>query len=498
MERSEMKPVESSSQPGFSIDRSLWFSAVLLLVIAGFLRFYQLDNQLWLDEISGLVNNYRKPFLEILTTYPGYVPHPLYALLAHGGLVLLGESPLAIRLPAALFGVAGVLMFLRLAWRLTSPGEALLASFLLAVSYHHIYYSQYARGYTLYIFFFLVTSDLLLSLLESMRWRTALAYAGMATLTAYSQPFGLFVLAGQMIVALPVAWQRRRKGDHAAPTHAHLIGVAALTSAAILVLYAPHIQGSITYSLTTSQTAGEGPRVFQLLPEILEGLRAAFGGWPIIILGAAVGGIGTLHFFRWQPLAAAVLLSPLLVGVGVLGALGVGLHPRWFLMALPVGYLFGTHGIVVITRYLPARVLPKSPVYSIRLQVIFAILLVIATSVPLARYYAFPKQDYLGAIQFVKSEAAEGDQFVAVDMAGHAIVDYYDPEFPVVETLPELLQVEQTGQRVWAITTLERTMADRDLQLLAHIHEEYQLVQILPGTVEDGAMRIYLSTTGSP
>ena len=128
---------------------------MVLTAVAAPLRLYKLESQLWLDEIAALTGGYRRPILEILTTFPGYFPHPLYELLGRVSLVLNGESALSIRLPAALFGIAGVLMFYKLARRLFSPGEAFVATLMIAVSYHHIYYSQYARGYTSYLFFFL-------------------------------------------------------------------------------------------------------------------------------------------------------------------------------------------------------------------------------------------------------------------------------------------------------------------------------------------------------
>ena len=127
------------------IDLRLWASITLMVVIAGFLRFYHLGDQLWLDEIAALTHSYRKPFLEIVSNYPGFIPHPLYELLAHTSLSLFGESALAIRLPAALFGVAGVVMFYHLARRISGHGEALFGCMLLALSYHHIFFSQDAR-----------------------------------------------------------------------------------------------------------------------------------------------------------------------------------------------------------------------------------------------------------------------------------------------------------------------------------------------------------------
>jgi len=64
---------------------------VLLVAVAATLRLYHLDTQLWLDEVSAL-RGYRKPFIETLTTFPGFFPNPLYELLAHASLITFGMS----------------------------------------------------------------------------------------------------------------------------------------------------------------------------------------------------------------------------------------------------------------------------------------------------------------------------------------------------------------------------------------------------------------------
>src|SRR5438477_7423384 len=88
--------------------RSAWLWLGLLLLAAAILRFYKLNSPLWLDEVVALVQSYRESFWQILTRFPGHFPHPLYGQLAHGSLLAFGESAFSIRLPAALFGVAGI------------------------------------------------------------------------------------------------------------------------------------------------------------------------------------------------------------------------------------------------------------------------------------------------------------------------------------------------------------------------------------------------------
>lgn len=472
-----------------------WMSIAALLGLAGVLRFYRLDTQLWLDEIAGL-HNYRKPLATILTTFPGFMPNPLYEVLAHGSLVLFGESPFAIRLPAALFGVLGVWMFYRLARRLVGQGEALLAAALLAVSFHHIFFSQNARGYTLFLFFALLSTDLLLPLLDVMHLRRAVAYAGMSALTTYSHPFGLFVPMGQLLTAFAVVWFRRRRGHRTSPMPAHLLGIVILTGLMVLLLYAPFIGDIIAFSMTSARASGHGDRVFGLLPELLAGLRAAFRGWFGVMAAALVGAIGILGLSRRHPVAVALLMTPLLLAALAVGLLGAGVHPRYFLLALPLGYLAGTHGVVIFAQIFVERVMRPSPAKATPLLVTLAAVLVVTAAVPLKGYYAVPKQDYLGALRLVRALAAEGDRVVAADLAGHAIQAYYAVDFPVVEDVADLLQQEVLGSRVWVVTTLERVVAKRKPDLMAHLRQHYRLVRVLPGSLGDGAMRIYLREGG--
>lgn len=467
-----------------------WLAYGLILILAGALRAYHLDGQLWFDEISAL-RGYRKPFIEILTTFPPFFPNPLYELMAHLGILTLGESALSIRLPSAIFGVAGVLMFYRLARRCLEPADALLAGALLAVSFHHISYSQDARGYTTYLFFGLLATDRLLALFRSMRWRTALGYVTSVALATYSHAFGVFILAGQMMVALPIAWLRRRAGSLNTPTPAQITGTAVLGGLLTMLLYAPLIRQSVEYALTEATSEGHGPRVLDLLPELLEGLLAGFGGWPGLVLASFLGVVGTVDLLRRHPLVLLLLSAPVAVSAVSIAALGAGIHPRYFLFALPVGYLVGTRGFMLVVRWLLQRCLRMSDLRAIRIQWILGALAVVVACVPLIRYYSMPKQDYLGAIRVVRTIAGPQDRVVAADMAGIAIAAYYQPDICVVANIDELLSVEASGGRVWVISTLERGMHTRAPAMLARLKDSYRLARWLPGSMGDGGMRIY-------
>ena len=476
---------------GSGLSSRTWSQTILLLAVAAALRFYKIDGQLWLDEVSAL-RGYRKPFLETLTTFPPFFPNPLYELMAHASLLLFGESALAIRLPAAVFGVASVIVLYRLALRCLTRGEALFASALFAVSYHHIFFSQDARGYTTFLFFALLATDRLLELLGKMKWRTAIAYALFTALATYAHPFGLFVLAGQMIVALVVVGSRRSQVGDGGPTLRQILGTTILGGLMILTLFAPLVSDAVSYAFTEARTAGHGPRLLEIVPELLNGLLAGFGGWPGLTVATGVGVIGTVDFVRREPVTLALFSVPLVVTGAAVLTLGAGVHPRYFLLALPLGYLLGARGAMLAVRWLVEDVFLASRATSLNMRFGFGLLAVTAACAPLPRYFAMPKQDYVGALRVVRELAEPDDRIVAAAHAGFAYQNYYDPDLSVVDDAEGLELEESSGRRIWVVTTLERQMAASVPDLLNLIHGEYEQVRYLPGSLGDGAMRIYV------
>ena len=102
-----------------------------LLAVAAALRLYRLGEGLWLDEVLTLVTYARQPFAEIVTRYDDQNQHMLYSLLAHASFVTFGESAWALRLPAAIFGVASIYAAYLFCREVVSTTESLLVSALL-------------------------------------------------------------------------------------------------------------------------------------------------------------------------------------------------------------------------------------------------------------------------------------------------------------------------------------------------------------------------------
>src|SRR6188768_3984008 len=123
-------------------------TVLALTIVALALRLVNINGGLWYDEIVTLVEFARPPLAQIVTHFPDPNNHPLYSVLAHASVSVFGEHVWSLRLPAVVFGVLGVPMLYWLGTALTSRIEALAAAALLTVSYHDVWFSQNARGYT--------------------------------------------------------------------------------------------------------------------------------------------------------------------------------------------------------------------------------------------------------------------------------------------------------------------------------------------------------------
>ncbi len=151
----------------------------LTLLGAG-LRLYGLGRQsLWTDEmhtlaVAGIPFRQETPdwqWRDLLEVTQG----PLFMGMAHAWSALVGTSEAALRLLPAAFSIATIPALCVLSAKLVGFPAAAFAALLLAVSPFHVWYAQEFRGYSLVILAAVVSTALLLDLLE--RPRSPLRYA---------------------------------------------------------------------------------------------------------------------------------------------------------------------------------------------------------------------------------------------------------------------------------------------------------------------------------
>src|SRR5204863_3658184 len=106
--------------------------------------------------------------------------HLLNSLLSRIAVTLFGEHEWALRLPAIIFGTLSIPLLYFGVRRYSGRVEASLAALALTVSYHHVFFSQYARGYSAMVFGALLGTFALLEALEQRSlWAWAVYCLGM-------------------------------------------------------------------------------------------------------------------------------------------------------------------------------------------------------------------------------------------------------------------------------------------------------------------------------
>ena len=189
--------------------RRLWLAAAgALVLLAAALRLYHLGFQeVWLDETLQLRMATTGRLAEALRLE--YSP-PLGYLLWRGWVGAFGESEVALRSLAAIFGILFVPVAIAAGRLLFSPGAGLWAGLFAALAPLHVYYSQEARSYSLLCLALMLCHWTLWRALLRPRPAAWAAFAASAWLALFTHHFAALALAP----ALLVAW--RARGFHLA------------------------------------------------------------------------------------------------------------------------------------------------------------------------------------------------------------------------------------------------------------------------------------------
>jgi len=177
-------------------------AAWLLVIVVGgaLLRLWGLASWQWeQDELYTLRDALTLPLAS--GTSPGIGGRPLYYVLQHLLLSVSSPTPLALRAPAFLFGVAGIVAAWAFGRRAFGATAGLMAAFLTAISPWHLYASQFARYWSLVFLLSAAAFALLLRLGTQESRRGLLATALILLLGSLTHPTFLFPLIGVIAAA---------------------------------------------------------------------------------------------------------------------------------------------------------------------------------------------------------------------------------------------------------------------------------------------------------
>jgi mannosyltransferase len=463
----------------------------VLVVLGAILRFYRLNTGLWFDEIVTLIASVRLSFLELLTQFPGNNDHPLYSLLGHVSVASLGEQPWTLRLPAALFGVAAIPALYLLGRAVTTTLEALLAASILTVSYHHIWFSQNARGYTLLLFCVVVSTHLLLRWLAEGRTSLAVAYAIVTALGAYTHLTMVFVCVSHCLVcAFELVWRERSAQTRTAWRQAAVaFGGAGLLT---VLLYAPKLRDVQGFFTREVDVGGRVATPMWALWEAVQGLQIGFGALWAIVVGGVIFGAGLWSYFRQNAPALFLFLLPVPLVLGPAIALGRPVFPRFVFFALGFGLLITVRGASTVGRWIGEASRARDPqgaaIVGAALVTAGAVL-VSVRSLPYG--YRYPKQDFAAAAAFVEQTRQPSDPVAVIGVTSAVpIRDYLGKPWPRVDQEVDFRRLLVQGRDVWIVFTFPAYIAAGHPEVWALLKQDCVNVATFDGTVAGGAVNV--------
>ena len=429
-----------------------------LMLLGTVLRIIELNNGLWFDEIATLVEYVRKPLPEIVSHYSRN-NHLLYSVLAYATLNVFGEYPWTLRLPAVVFGVACIPALYALGTVVTSRLEALLAAGLLAVSYHHIWFSQNARGYTALVFWTLISTFFLLRGLRDNKLCWHIAYGWAAALGLYTHLTMGFVLVAQLLASMG-SQLAPQANDVRLRVRRTAIG---LTLAAVisLLLYAPVLmQMHQAWGRTSSDLEVKTATFCWAFWETLHSFTTGLGMW-----GALVGFLLLAAGF-WSYLKQSRLVFSLMILPGLLTMFGVlilhsPIRPRFFFLLIGFGFLMVVRGAMLAAGWVSHKWKPGTWQH-LNPSVIGTALVgvtMLANVSSLGYLYQYPKQDYEGALRFVEATRATEDAVITAGLAVMPYRDYYDRKWQGIKSRDDLQTVRSSSLgRVWMLYSFPEYM----------------------------------------
>ena len=454
--------------------RTAWVVG-FLLILALAVRLYKLDSQLWFDEVLTLIKFVRLPFGHMVTSFPNQNQHMLYSILAWISMKWFGESAWTLRLPAVMFGVLGILALYPLARKLSSGREALLACALMTFSYHHVWFSQNARGYTGLLFFSILSTWLWIEALDRGVWNWWIAYAVVLALGMWTQMALAFIVAAHGIVLLIEWLMRRRAFCLSKPAAAYFLAVS--LSFQLYALTLPEFVHSAAGEVSMP-SAWTNP--LWLLTEVVRSLRVGFIGSVAVIGGGIFLLAGWWSLLRRNRAAALVMLISVVLCAATMLMLGHNLWPRFFFFAVGFAFIVVMRGTVIVGQKLS----------SARLGYALAVLLIAASAITIPRAYALPKQDFIGAREFVNQSREPHDAVVTIGLAGFAYKSYYAPEWRELSTAADLEGVLRSYDRVWLVYTLQIQIQGFLPDVWKAIQRDFTTVRVFPGTLGGGEVYV--------
>jgi hypothetical protein len=225
--------------------------------------------------------------------------------------------------------------------------------------------------------------------------------------------------------------------------------------------------------------------------ETLRGLGRGLNA-PLLILGALVWCAGLVSLARGEQsekLLVWLLLAPCFTTAIAMVIIWKAALPRFFFFAIGLGAIVLARGIVVAVSFLSALI--KADARGQRIVTAVLAAAIIAVSLfSLRAQYVFPKQDILGAVEYVEEHRQQGDLVMTIWPLDDIYQLVFGKEWRIALTSEQMLHLTAHSRTVWTIYSLPGSMKSYRPKMWKVLQEYFEVVKVLPGTLGDGDVYI--------
>jgi 4-amino-4-deoxy-L-arabinose transferase-like glycosyltransferase len=417
--------------------------------------------------------------------------HYLHNIAAKISMGLFGDAPWAVRLPAMLLGMGTLAAMWFLARDIAGSAIAHITTLLLALSYHEIWFSQNARGYTGLAFFSTLGMILFLRGMTAPTRKIWVLYGLCLAAAVFTHLTGAFFFMAQGVLWLGIVITRAVRGGLDAPT-LRLPFLGFLIGGLITVLLYLPILPSLYHTVSTV-AEGSATDVMQEYQNPIwtaaEAIRTGIGqaGPLVALVGVAVlvlSLLGAVALHRDAPYFAPITFLSIGLTVALLMVVGMRIWPRFFFIDIGFLMLLIVMGVrlscAVVALFLGGERVSRG-------LFVAAVIAMVAISAFLAkRNYDFPKQDLIGAYNLVEDMRSPGDRVFSVGHTGPIFSEYFKADWPVIFTNDEYdAAMAEPGPVIFVIGFPARSFRDVP-QLATDRNMILSEVGYLRGTLGDG------------
>jgi hypothetical protein len=429
---------------------------------------------------SGEVSLRRVGLRETLYYYVKPNNHVLHSLLARSSLatwrllVRRGGPDFqewVLRIPAYLFGVAGVGVLGLMVARMVGPSAGLAAAWLLAIHPWFLRYTTEARGYSMAMCLIPLLLLVWSSAMRRETWRWWFAYAAVQFALLYSYPATLYVLVVLNLATLLFLFGSRAREGSPWPQVGRWFGANSIAAMVVIQLMLPLVPqfqrymqtGEARSDLSLSWLRDTGAFFFSgvswdkaLSLEIayLE-LQDLYAGQPFLFHLCLWGGVilalvGLIRFFSrgWKPaIAVATLLLPAVIAALVAKWNTQHLFEWYLIYFLPgLAAVVGT-GMVVTAGWV-ARVVP----FRVTVPIVVVLMLGVYfffTHPSRAWYWANPIEPSKDSVLLTRGTVDPYDSSQDEILTGsfRLIPDVYDARCVDLRTIDQMIELMRKSDR---------------------------------------------------